>query len=35
MIKIIVPVRCQTCGKPIGHLYSDYLKRMQAGEPAG
>ncbi|MBI2005378.1 MAG: DNA-directed RNA polymerase subunit N [Candidatus Aenigmarchaeota archaeon] len=32
---MIVPVRCQTCGKPVGHLYDDYKKRTQAGEDAG
>jgi len=35
VIKIIVPVRCITCGKPIGHLYADYQKRIQAGEDSG
>ncbi len=35
MIKIIVPVRCFTCGKPIGHLWEEYKKRTSEGEPAG
>jgi len=35
VIKIIVPVRCFTCGKPIGHLWEEYKKRTSEGEPAG
>ena len=35
MIKIIVPVRCITCGKPIGHLWESYVKRTKSGEDAG
>jgi len=35
VIKIIVPVRCQTCGKPIGHLWESYTQRKQKGEEAG
>lgn len=26
------PVRCFTCGKVIGHLWEEYLKRVTAGE---
>ena len=33
--KIIIPIRCFSCGKPIAHLYEDYLKRVEAGEDAG
>jgi DNA-directed RNA polymerase subunit N len=32
---MIVPVRCFSCGKPIGHLWEDYKKRIEAGEDAG
>ena len=32
MIRIIVPVRCFSCGKPIGHLWEDYKERVQKGE---
>jgi len=29
---MIIPVRCFGCGKPIGHLYEEYKKRVEAGE---
>jgi DNA-directed RNA polymerase subunit N len=29
---MIIPVRCFTCGKPIGHLYTKYRERIEAGE---
>ena len=29
---MIIPIRCMTCGKPIGHLYEDFKKRVDAGE---
>ena len=29
---MIIPVRCMSCGKPIGHLYEDYLERVKRGE---
>lgn len=32
---MIIPVRCVGCGKPIGHLYEEYKKRVEAGEDAG
>jgi len=32
---MIVPVRCFTCGKPIGHLWEDYTKRTESGEDRG
>jgi len=32
---MIVPVRCMSCGKPVGHLYEDYKKRVEAGENSG
>jgi DNA-directed RNA polymerase subunit N len=32
---MMVPVRCFTCGKPIGHLWEEYKKRIEAGEDAG
>ncbi len=35
MVKIIIPVRCFTCGKPIGHLWEEYKKRVSQGEHAG
>lgn len=30
---MIIPVRCFTCGKPVGHLYAEYKERVEAGEP--
>ncbi len=32
---MIILVRCMSCGKPIGHLFEDYKKRVDAGEDAG
>ena len=32
---MIIPVRCFGCGKPIGHLWEEYKKRLDAGEDAG
>ena len=32
---MIIPVRCMSCGKPVGHLWEDYDKRVSAGEDAG
>jgi len=29
---MIIPVRCFSCGKPIGHLWEDYKKRVSSGE---
>ncbi len=29
---MIVPVRCFTCGKVIGHLWEEYKKRVESGE---
>lgn len=29
---MIIPVRCFTCGKVIGHLYEEYSRRVAAGE---
>jgi len=31
---MIIPVRCFTCGKVIGHLYEDFKKRTEDGENA-
>lgn len=32
---MIIPVRCFTCGKVIGHLWEEYKKRVSAGEEPG
>ena len=29
---MIIPVRCFTCGKVIGHLYEEFEKRVKNGE---
>ena len=29
---MIIPVRCFSCGKPIGHLWADYLERQENNE---
>jgi DNA-directed RNA polymerase subunit N len=29
---MIIPVRCFSCGKPIGHLWDEYKKRVANGE---
>ena len=29
---MIIPVRCFSCGKPIGHLWEEYKKRVKDGE---
>lgn len=35
MSKIIIPVRCFSCGSVLGHLYEEFKKRVEAGEDAG
>ena len=32
---MIIPVRCMSCGKPLGHLWEEYKKRIDSGEEAG
>jgi DNA-directed RNA polymerase subunit N len=29
---MIIPVRCFSCGKVVGHLWEEYKKRVDAGE---
>ena len=31
---MIIPVRCFSCGKPIGHLWEEFKKRTSQGETA-
>lgn len=31
---MLINPRCFSCGKPIGHLYAEFLKRVEAGEKA-
>ncbi len=26
---MIIPIRCMSCGKPVGHLWEEYQKRSQ------
>ena len=30
---MIIPIRCFSCGKPIGHLWEEFCERVAAGEP--
>jgi DNA-directed RNA polymerase subunit N len=30
---MIIPIRCFSCGKPIGHLWEEFKKRTSEGEP--
>jgi len=32
VIKIIIPVRCFSCGKVIGHLWEEFKERVEKGE---
>jgi DNA-directed RNA polymerase subunit N len=32
---MIIPVRCFSCGKPIGQLWEEYKKRIANGEKSG
>ncbi len=29
---MLLPVRCFTCGAPLGHLWDEFKRRVQAGE---
>ena len=31
-VKMIIPIRCFSCGKPIAHLYEQYVERVSKGE---
>jgi DNA-directed RNA polymerase subunit N len=28
----MIPIRCLSCGKPVGHLWDDFKKRVESGE---
>lgn len=32
---MIIPVRCLSCGKVLGHLWEEYKKRVDEGEERG
>ncbi len=29
---MIIPVRCVSCGKPIGHLWEEFKKEVESGK---
>ena len=29
---MIIPIRCWSCGKPVGHLWEEFKKRVADGE---
>jgi len=31
---MIIPIRCFSCGKPVGHLYEEYKQKIEKGEEA-
>ncbi len=31
---MIIPIRCMTCGKPIGQFWDDYQKAVKKGKKA-
>ncbi len=32
---MIIPIRCLSCGKPVGHLYEEYKEQVEKGTEAG
>lgn len=30
---MIIPIRCFSCGKPVGHLWEEYKERIQNEDP--
>ncbi|MCD6381093.1 MAG: DNA-directed RNA polymerase subunit N [Candidatus Asgardarchaeia archaeon] len=32
---MMFPIRCFTCGKVIGHLWEEYIRRVKEGEDPG
>lgn len=32
---MIIPVRCMTCGKPVGGLWEKYKERVEKGQQPG
>ena len=32
---MMIPIRCITCGKPVGHLWEKYNERINSGEKIG
>jgi len=31
---MIIPIRCFSCGKPLGHFWEEFKKRTEEGEDA-
>ncbi len=31
-LKMIIPIRCFSCGKPVGQLWEEYVERVKKGE---
>lgn len=29
---MIIPIRCQSCGKPVAHLWEDFKEKVAKGE---
>ena len=29
---MIIPIRCMSCGKPVGHLWEEFKERVENGE---
>ncbi len=29
---MIIPIRCMSCSKPVGHLYEKYVKELEKGK---
>lgn len=29
---MIIPIRCYSCGKPVAHLYEEYLEKVKSGK---
>ena len=29
---MIIPIRCMSCGKPVGHLWEEFEERVKKGE---
>jgi len=33
-VLMIIPIRCMSCGKPVGHLWGEYQKQAKSGRKA-
>ena len=32
---MIIPIRCMSCGRPVGHLWKHYKEKTEKGEDPG